>query len=134
MTGIDIGLIREESVLVDKTNVASAVGSGLVDVFATPQMVALVELAASRCIQPFLGDGRVSVGATVCLAHSAPTPIGMKVTAVATVSSVEGRSVTFDIIVRDDVGEVGRGTHGRFIVDSAKFMEKANVRGKGMPC
>lgn len=130
MSAIAIGLTHEESVVVDKTNVASAVGSGLVDVFAIPQMIALIELAASNCIQPHLDEGYVSVGTYVRVDHSAPTPIGMKVTAVATVTAVERRSVEFDVVVRDEVGEVGKGTHGRFAVDKVKFMEKANAKGK----
>lgn len=130
MSEIAIGRTYEESVTVDKTNVASAVGSGLVDVFATPQMVALIELAASRCIQPCLDAGQVSVGTYVRVDHSSATPVGMKVTATATVTTVERRSVEFDVVVRDEVGEVGKGSHGRFIVDKAKFMEKANAKGK----
>lgn len=130
MNPIAIGQSREESVVVDKTNVASAVGSGLVDVFATPRMIALIELAASRCIQPNLEPGQVSVGTFVRVDHSAPTPIGMNVAAVATVTSVEKRAVEFDVVVRDAAGAVGKGTHGRFIVDKAKFMEKAEARAK----
>ncbi|MCD8349880.1 MAG: thioesterase family protein [Planctomycetaceae bacterium] len=128
MSDIFVGMAAESSVVVDKTNLASAVGSGLVDVFATPQMIALIELAASNCIQPRLNDGQVSVGTYVRVDHSSATPIGMKVTATATVSAVDRRSVDFDVVVRDEVGEVGRGTHGRFVVDKAKFMEKAEAK------
>ncbi len=130
MSDITVGMTADASVVVDKTNVASAVGSGLVDVFATPQMIALIELAASNCIQPRLDDGQVSVGTYVRVDHSAATPIAMKVTATATVSAVDRRSIDFEVVVKDEVGEVGRGTHGRFIVDKAKFMAKAEAKGK----
>lgn len=115
---------------VDEKNIASAVGSGLVDVFATPTMVALFETAASQCIQPFLGDGQVSVGAEIHIIHSAPTPVGMTATATAAVTAVDKRRVDFTIIVEDEAGEVGKGTHSRYIVDKEKFMAKASGKKK----
>ena len=125
---IEIGASHQESVVVDKTNIASAVGSGLVDVFATPMMVALLELASAKCIEGFLDEGMVSVGTHVDVEHSGATPIGMTVTAAATVTAVDRRKVYFDVVVVDGAGEVGRGTHTRFVVDRAKFTEKANAK------
>lgn len=122
---IPVGSSHTESVIVDETNVASAVGSGLVDVYATPMMVALLELTAARCLQPMLDEGMVSVGTHVDVEHSGATPIGMRVKATATVTEVDRRRVVFSVVVTDDAGEVGRGTHTRFIVDSEKFMAKA---------
>lgn len=122
---IPVGVFHSESVVVSKNNIASAVGSGLVDVFATPMMVALLELAAARCIEKYLDEGMVSVGTEVNVAHSGATPIGMNVTATATVAAVDRRKVDYTVVVRDDAGEVGRGTHTRFVVDKSKFIEKA---------
>ena len=122
---IPVGTVHRETVLVDGTNIASAIGSGLVDVFATPMMIALLELASARCIEKYLEPGMVSVGTHVDVEHSGATPIGMQVTATATVTAVDRRKVDFDVVVSDEVGEVGRGTHTRFIVDKAKFTEKA---------
>lgn len=125
---IEIGATHKEEVMVDESNIASKVGSGLVDVFATPMMVALLELASARCIERFLDDGQVSVGTRVDVEHSGATPIGMKVTAVAKVSAVDRRRVDFSVVIEDEAGEVGRGVHTRFIVDKAKFTEKANAK------
>ena len=122
---IQEGAFHSETVVVDEQNIASAVGSGLVDVFATPMMIALLELAAARCIEKFLDPGMVSVGTHVDVEHSGATPVGMKVTATATVTAVDRRKVDFDIVIRDEAGEVGRGSHTRFVVDKAKFTEKA---------
>ncbi|MCD8243631.1 MAG: thioesterase family protein [Parabacteroides sp.] len=127
---IPVGTTHQESVIVDKTNVASAVGSGLVDVFATPMMVALLELASARCVESYLDDGMVTVGTHVDVEHSGATPIGMKVTAIASVSAFDRRRIDFDIVVMDEVTEVGRGKHTRFAVDKAKFTEKALSKGK----
>lgn len=128
MAEIPVGHRYEESVVVDKSNVASAVGSGMVDVFATPMVVALVETAAAKCVQEFLDDGEVTVGAEVEINHNSPTPIGMKVTAAATVRTVDRRRVGFVVEVSDEVGEIAVGTHVRYIVDKAKFMAKAEEK------
>lgn len=125
---IEVGATHTESVVVDKSNIASAVGSGLVDVFATPMMVALLELASARCIEGFLESGMVSVGTHIDVEHSGATPMGMTVSAVATVTAVERRRVDFEVVIRDEVGEVGRGAHTRFVVDRAKFTEKAMAK------
>lgn len=122
---IPVGTSHSETVTVDQSNVASAVGSGLVDVFATPMMVALLELASARCIEPYLDQGNVSVGTHVDVEHSGATPPGMKVTATATVTAVDRRRVDFSILVVDEAGEVGKGVHTRFVVDKAKFTQKA---------
>lgn len=127
---IPVGTKHEESVMVDKSNIASAVGSGLVDVFATPMMVALLELAAARAVEPYLDPGMVTVGTHIDVEHSGATPIGMKVTATATVAAVDRKRIDFDIVVTDEVAEVGRGKHTRFAVDKAKFTEKAQAKEK----
>ncbi len=127
---IPVGTQHQESVIVDKSNIASAVGSGLVDVFATPMMVALLELAAARCVEPYLDPGMVTVGTRIDVEHSGATPIGMKVTATATVAAVDRKRIDFDIVVVDEVAEVGKGTHTRFAVDKAKFTDKAQAKGK----
>lgn len=125
---IKIGVSHTASAKVDDTNIASALGSGLVDVFATPMMVALMELAASECIRPFLDVGQVSVGGHVNVSHTAATPVGMTVSATATVTVVDRRRVDFDVTMSDDSGGIGGGTHTRFIVDKKAFMEKANAK------
>lgn len=122
---IPVGCTHTQSTVVNSSNVASAVGSGLVDVFATPMMIALLELSASNCIQPYLADGEASVGTQINVSHSAATPIGMTVSAIATVTAVDRKRVDFEVVVSDDAGEVGRGTHTRFIIDKEKFMARA---------
>lgn len=125
---VKIGTEYTAETIVDNSNIASAVGSGLVDVFATPMMIALMELAASECIKPFLEDGQASVGTNVNVSHNAATPVGMKVFATAKVTLVDRRRVEFDVVMRDEAGEIGRGTHARFIIDKDKFMSKAAER------
>lgn len=111
--------------LVEQKDLASALGSGRVDVFATPLMIALMELAASECIQPELEEGQVSVGTAVDIRHTNPTPAGARVWARAQVEAVDGRQVNFSLRAWDEVGEIGLGTHSRFIVDKEKFEKRA---------
>lgn len=127
---IPIGASYTAVARVDETNIASAVGSGLVDVFATPMMVALLELAASSCIAPFLEEGQASVGAHIDVSHSAATPVGMEVSATATVTAVDRRRVDFEVVARDEVEEIGRGTHTRFVIDRERFARKAQAKGE----
>lgn len=115
-------------VLVQEGNVASAVGSGLLPVFATPQLVALMEGAACKALEGTLPEGSTTVGARIDVQHTAATPIGMHVRAEATITAVEGRKITFRIEAFDEAGSVGMAAHDRFVVDSARFMQKAEAK------
>lgn len=120
-----IGEKNSISVVVDETMLASAVGSGLLDVFATPKMIQLMEQAASELIQPALEEGEASVGTALHIEHTAPTPLGMTVIVTAELVAAEGRRRDFEVIAADETGEIGKGTHSRFVVSGKRFMEKA---------
>lgn len=122
---IEAGMEYTMYKLVEEKDLASSVGSGLVEVFATPMMVALMEMAASECISQALQDGEVSVGTQLNLSHTNATPVGMKVWASAKVVAVNGRCVDFTVKAWDEQGEIGGGTHSRFIVNREKFEQKA---------
>ena len=113
---------KELTVTMDKT--AAAVGSGLLDVFATPQMIALMEATASESVAPYLDEGATSVGRLVNVSHVAATPVGMAVRCESELVEVEGRKLTFTVKAYDNAGLIGDGTHERFIVFSEKFMAK----------
>lgn len=122
------GMIGTATVLVTEDNTAMKVGSGLLPVFSTPSMIALLEMAACNCVQDHLEEGSSSVGTLINVKHLAATPIGMNVTATATLSEIDGRRLVFDIEVNDDSGLIGQGTHERFIVFSEKFLSKTNAK------
>jgi len=90
-------------------------------VFATAYLVGFAECAAMAVLHPFLDEDESSVGVKVDFEHTAATPVGLTVTADATVTAVEGRLVTFEVVLRDDVDEIGRGLHRRAVIDRAKF-------------
>ena len=117
---------KELTVTMDKT--AAAVGSGLLDVFATPQMIALMEATASESVAPYLDEGSTSVGTLVNVSHVAATPVGMTVRCESELTDVEGRKLTFSVKAYDECGLIGEGTHERFVIFSEKFMAKANAK------
>ena len=94
-------------------------------VFATARMVALMEIASARLLQPCLAAGQLSVGVSVEVLHSAPTPEGAAVTAVARYLGREAKLFLFEVIASDAGGEVGRATHKRAIVDVARLQSSA---------
>ncbi len=118
------GLEYTATEVVAKENTASKYGSGLVDVFATPAMVGLMENACMNAVLPSLSDGFNTVGIEICVKHTKATPMGMKVFSKATLTEVDGKRLVFEVVAWDDEAEIGRGTHTRFIIDTKKFMEK----------
>ena len=125
---IEIGIKDRNETVVCQENTAAAVGSGLVPVFATPYMIALMEGAAAKAVLPYIAEDEGTVGTHLNVSHSAATPIGMKVWAEATVTAVEGKKITFDVVAFDEAGEIGRGTHERFIIKPEKFMAKVQAK------
>lgn len=122
---ITIGTSHKQEWTVTEPMLAKNMKSGAVSVFATPMMVALMESAASDCLQPFLEPGQISVGASITTSHSAATPLGMKVWAVAEITAVEGRRVDFKVTAYDEKEQIGEGVHSRVYLDQQRFEQKA---------
>ena len=118
------GLTHTSKVTVAPANCASAVGSGGLDVFATPSMVALMENAAMNAVAPFLPEGSTTVGVEINTTHIKPSALGAVIEATATLTAIEGRKLLFDVEACDAIGTIGKGTHVRFIVDIERFMAK----------
>ena len=128
---IEVGAKGRAETIVTEQNTAAAVGSGLVPVFATPYMVALMENAAVNALTPYMEEGQGSVGTHLDVSHDSATPIGMKVWAESVVTAVEGRKVTFEVHAYDERGEIGSGVHERFIIHAEKFMAKTQSKLEG---
>lgn len=118
------GISGEADEMVSTARTASYYGSGLVAAYGTPAMIALMENAAVAALQKHLGPGQTSVGTEVCIRHLAATPVGMHARARATVTSVEGRKISFQVEAWDDKEKIGEGTHTRFVADEARFNER----------
>lgn len=122
---LKIGLKGRAETTVTPENTAQAVGSGLVPVFATPYMIALMEGAAVNAVQCALSADEGTVGTRLDVTHDAATPIGLKVWAEAELVAVEGRKLTFAVSACDEREKIGGGVHERFIIKPDKFLARA---------
>lgn len=125
---LETGITGKQEVLAEESNSAKTMGSGTLDVFATPAMIALMEKTAWMSVADELEEGCGTVGISLDVAHSAPTPLGMKVTCESELTKVEGRKLIFHVKAYDEKGMIGEGTHERFIIQNEKFQEKANQK------
>jgi len=103
---------------------AEAWGSGAVPVFATPSLVGLMETAAMEALRGRLSDGDTTVGTRIDVSHLAATPLGDEVRAEATLTSVDGRRLTFEIVAHDSSQKIGEGRHERVIVSREQFVAR----------
>ena len=121
---ITVGMKGREECVVTPENTAADVGSGLVPVFGTPYMIALMENAAMLAVAGALPEGATTVGAEMNVTHIKPSGLGTEVIASAVVTEVDERKITFTVGARDAEGLIGEGTHVRFVVDRARFLAK----------
>ena len=119
------GLQGRAEAIVDTTNVAAVMGSGDLDVFATPAMIALMEQAAWTAVAPGLAEGESTVGTKLNISHVSATPVGLKVWAESEVTVVDGKRLEFKVAAYDEKGLIGEGTHERFIITDERFLGKA---------
>ncbi len=124
---LETGIKGTQSIKVEESNSARVMGSGTLDVFATPAMIALMEKTAWMSVAPELEEGQGTVGTLLEISHDAPTPLGMTVTCDSELVEVDGRRLVFEVAARDEKGAViGKGKHERFIVWEEKFQAKAD--------
>ena len=128
---ITVGMKGRAETVVTPENTAAAVGSGLVPVFATPSMIALMENAAVNAVQAQLEEGQGTVGTLLNVSHDTATPVGMKVWAEAELTAVEGRKLTYTVAAFDEAGPIGKGIHQRFIIQADRFLAKAEAKKEG---
>lgn len=129
---MDVGDTAEASFVVQPADTARALSisphDAFPDVFATSRMIALMELAAARLMKPELKDGELSVGVSLDVRHTAPTPVGATVRAVATYLGPEGKLYRFRVEAFDDAGPIGDGEHTRAIVATERLLAGAARR------
>ena len=123
-----IGLSATITELVEEKMLANRIGSGTVAVFATPELILLLEKTAVACLEGHLEAGQTTVGSNLEVNHLAATPLGMQVTATVEVLEVDRRKVTFKVTARDETDQIAEGRHTRFIVDAERFQSAANLK------
>jgi predicted thioesterase len=125
------GLSGETAITVAHEHTAPFVGSGRIEVLATPVMINLFEAAALAAVENLLPPGHQSLGIHLDVSHTAATPVGLRVTATAEVIHVEGRTITFKVAARDEFEEIGGGTHQRVVVSVERFDERVQRKVRG---
>lgn len=125
---MEIGIKGQVETVVNENNTAKFIGSGSLDVFATPNMIGLMEQAAQVSVAPFLEEGQGTVGTKIEVTHDAATPLGMKVWAESELIEIDRRRLVFEVKAYDECGLIGQGRHERFIIQNEKFLAKVNAK------
>lgn len=125
---METGIKGEVVFTVDASGSAREMGSGALDVLATPKMIAMLEKAAWESVQPFLEEGFGTVGTLMNVTHEAATPFGMKVTCTSELVAIDGKKLTFCVEAFDEKGRIGGGQHERFIVNNDRFQSKTDLK------
>jgi len=123
---LQIGARGLAQTIVMSSNTARAMGSGDLEVFATPAMVALMEQAAVKALD--LPKGQSSVGTSLKIEHTAASPLGAKISATAELTEIDRSRLVFSLRVSDEAGQIGHGVHERFIIDVDSFLGKVEKR------
>src|SRR5579875_1815584 len=118
---LEVGMTGEATTVVVHENTAASVGAGGVEVFGTPMMIGLMEMASWLAVDKHLDEGYVSVGVLVNVRHLAATPIGQRVRATARLAEIDGRRLVFEVEAYDERQKIGEGIHERAIVNLERF-------------
>jgi predicted thioesterase len=128
MKPVKPGIKGTAETIVTFDDLALTVGSGSLDVFATPSMVALMEKAACDCLEEYLTADETTVGTELNIKHLSATPESMTVRAEAELREINGREFIFDVKAYDEAGLIGEGTHKRFMVNGPAFADKTKAK------
>ncbi|MCF0206193.1 MAG: thioesterase family protein [Bacteroidales bacterium] len=122
---LQLGIKGEEKEVVRHDNTAAAYGSGLVEVYATPAMIALMEKTCYLSVMPYLDKGEGTVGTHVNVSHKKASPLNTLITCHSEIVEIDRRRIVFKVTAYDDKSDViGEGTHERFVINTEKFMTK----------
>ena len=127
---MELGIKGTAETVVVYENTAAAVGSGALEVFSTPSMIALMEKASRELVQPYLEEGQSTVGTRLEVSHVAASPIGAHIHAESTQVEIDRRMLTFEVKAYADGELIGEGRHQRCIIYAERFMEKALAKQK----
>jgi len=128
---LEVGIKGEAGDAVTDLNTAVAYGNTVVNVYASPAMIGLMEKAALSSVLPFLGEGMTTVGTMFEVKHLAATPVGLNVTARSTLVEIEGKRLLFEVEAWDDAEQIGKGIHERFIVKLEGFLKRTQAKSAG---
>lgn len=125
---METGIKHIKSTIVTKENCAKTLGSGTLEVFATPAMIALMEGCCMESVSSSLSKGESTVGISIDVKHLSPSPIGVEIRCESELTQIDGRILEFTIKVFDNKGLIGEGVHKRCIIDIDRFLMKTNSK------
>ncbi len=124
------GIKNHSELTVTDNETAASAGSGGQPVFSTPHMIGLMETTAWSSVEPYMGEGKSTVGTRIDVRHLSASPIGAHISCESELIEIDRRRLVFRVTASDDAGPIGEGTHERFIIDVGRFMESAEAKLK----
>ena len=124
------GITNKTKTIVTKEQCANTWGSGGLEVYATPAMIALMENTAWASVEPCMEEGRSTVGTKLDVSHLSASPVGARITCESELVEIDGRRLVFKVSASDDAGLIGEGMHERFIINTEKFMARTEAKLK----
>lgn len=124
------GIRNSSAITVTEDMTAASAGSGGQPVYSTPHMIALMENTAWASVEPFMDEGRTTVGTHLDISHLSASPVGAHITCESELIELDGRRLVFKVSAVDDAGLIGEGTHERFIINIEKFMARTGAKLK----
>ncbi|MBP5206740.1 MAG: thioesterase family protein [Bacteroidales bacterium] len=121
------GLCHSETLVVEHKDTAAVYGSGALEVFATPAMIALMEKTCLESVCSKIGEGNTTVGIAVNIKHLKASPVGSAIRCDAQLIEVDRKRLVFEVRCFEGETLIGEGIHERFVVDSEKFMGKIGL-------
>lgn len=125
---MEAGIKHTLTITVTQKDTALTHGSGTLEVFATPAMIALMEKTAMESVAEHLNEGEATVGTLINVKHLSATPVGCTVTCESELAEVDGRRLVFNVKAWDNGGVIGEGVHERFVIKAERFFEKAQIK------
>ncbi|MBS3770141.1 MAG: thioesterase family protein [Bacteroidales bacterium] len=123
---LEVGIRHKENIEVTREDTAAHYGSGTLEVFATPAMIALMENTALKTVLSYLSDEQDTVGFEINVRHLKPSGLGQTVECEAILTEVDGKKLVFEVNARDEKDVIGKGTHVRYIINKEKFLSNLN--------
>lgn len=125
---ISVGNRIEDTQQVTLERIASNLGSGTLQVYATPAMVAFVEQTCRKLVEPHLPEGMTTVGIALTVRHIAPTPLGRKVSIQAEIVRIEKNVISFQTAIWDEMEKIGEVTHKRAVIEIDRFTARVQKK------
>ncbi len=125
-----VGLTGESQAIVSEENIANRFDPDMVPAFSTPMLVSLMDNAAHQAVKNHLDSGYESVGTRIAISHIAATPVGMKVTARATLVEIYRNKLIFEAEAFDEVEKIGEGRLERFVIKRDRFLQKLDDKSQ----